>query len=549
MRRLDRLKYDVEKDREHTLKTLNVNDNAQVVVELKSDEELKQEEQNKVNLPADSIDPNSTTKSSAQELGIDVDETENIRSVIMHKEEDPEFLERFNVDVNWTIAEMLSKLKQFMGIPEESERRLRKELDNTLIVKEELGNQLKIYPEFMEGGVRLKLENGRFPAIEELALTVALYGNIDFQLRFYFKKESTIAEGKAKICKEFGLEPHQYKLWRVDGYEEPQYIVKKERQIWAKNHIANGDFLILKNEEDILPDEQCVIDIHETSTGIPNDCKSIGHVKVKDSDTIDDLKEAILNMEEYRDKTELAGLSTDKVRLRMRSRNMFFGKIYREKNKTLKQLKIKSGLHLVVQFLTEPEELRNNEIILLIRKRDIPTRDYHEFIEFKYTFGKPFPTIINLREQLSERLSVEPGNLSVAKYIPHIYDWRYWDPNQEIERKIKNKKGKGKKGKKNKAQEENKQEKPQEKKDNKDQVELKKLSELDLRSAPFLLSEGDILGVRDDTEEGADKDDFQTEADIENRKKLEEIDKLAKETKNTGKKGDYNVAFQIYTDF
>jgi len=39
-------------------------------------------------------------------------------------------------------------------------------------------------------------------------------------------------------------------------YDEPEYKVKKERQIWEKNHILNGDVLILKSENDILPDEQ-----------------------------------------------------------------------------------------------------------------------------------------------------------------------------------------------------------------------------------------------------------------------------------------------------
>jgi hypothetical protein len=178
---------------------------------------------------------------------------------------------RFNVDLDWTIEEMLSKLKQFMGIQEDEERRLRREFDNSLIVKEELGVKLREYEEFQEGGDRLKLEYGRFPAIEELSLTVSLYGNNDLMLKFYFKKESTIAEGKQEICKEFGVDPYKYRLWRTDMYDEPQYVVKKERQIWEKNCIANGDYLILKNEDDLMPDEQVVIDIHETKTGFPND--------------------------------------------------------------------------------------------------------------------------------------------------------------------------------------------------------------------------------------------------------------------------------------
>lgn len=251
-------------------------------------------------------------------------------------------------------------------------------------------------------------------------------------------------------------------------YEEPQYIVKKEKQVWAKNHITNGDFLILKSEQDILPDEQVIIDIHETKTGVPNDCQNIGHVKLRDSDTIDDLKEAIIEMEEYRDKPEVANIDIEKIRLRVRSRNLFFGKIFREKNKTLKQLKIKSGVHLVVQFLSEPEDLKNNEMVLLVRKRDIKNMSYHDFIEFNYSFEKAVPTLEHLRLKLSEVVGIRAENIDVAKYIPHAYDWKYWDPNEDVEIKKKGK-GKQQKGKKKGKQTED----PKEEEDKK--VETEKL--------------------------------------------------------------------------
>lgn len=197
-------------------------------------------------------------------------------------------------------------------------------------------------------------------------------------------------------------------------------------------------------------------------------------------------------------------------------------------------MRIKSGVHLVVQFLSEAENLKNNEIILLLRKRNLATKDYHEFIEFKYVYNKVLPTLSHLRVQLSVALNIPPTEISVAKYIPHAYDWRYWDPNEEIEVK---KKKRGKKGKKNQNSEEEKK------------VEMKKMIELDLRTAPFLLSEGDILGVRDDTEEGAIEDDFQTEADIRNRERLEELKKLDKSIKDSSKKPTFNDPFKIYTDF
>ena len=72
-----------------------------------------------------------------------------------------------------------------------------------------------------------------------------------------------------------------------------------------------------------------------------------------------------------------------------------------------------------------------------------------------------------------------------------------------------------------------------------------------MRNTPFFLAEGDILGVRDSTEEGASTDDFQTLADIQNRERLEELKKLDKSTKEQmGKKSHANTdPFKIFTDF
>ena len=53
-----------------------------------------------------------------------------------------------------------------------------------------------------------------------------------------------------------------------------------------------------------------------------------------------------------------------------------------------------------------------------------------------------------------------------------------------------------------------------EKKGKKSKTEIKTpASEIDLRKIPFLLKDGDIVGIRVNTEAGADTDDFQTEAD------------------------------------
>ncbi len=53
-----------------------------------------------------------------------------------------------------------------------------------------------------------------------------------------------------------------------------------------------------------------------------------------------------------------------------------------------------------------------------------------------------------------------------------------------------------------------------EKKGKKAKTEVKTpASEVDLRKMPYLLKDGDIIGIRVNTESGAETDDFQTEAD------------------------------------
>ena len=74
--------------------------------------------------------------------------------------------------------------------------------------------------------------------------------------------------------------------------------------------------------------------------------------------------------------------------------------------------------------------------------------------------------------------------MSLCKYIPHKFQWDYFDSNQQVST------GKGKK------------------------KTLQKAGQIDLKSFPFLLKDGDILGVRLESENPDGNDDFQTEADL-----------------------------------
>ena len=74
--------------------------------------------------------------------------------------------------------------------------------------------------------------------------------------------------------------------------------------------------------------------------------------------------------------------------------------------------------------------------------------------------------------------------MSICKYVPHKFEWEHFDPNKQVSS------GKGKK------------------------KTLQKADKIDLKSFPFLLKDGDILGVRLESENIDKQDDFQTEADL-----------------------------------
>ena len=197
---------------------------------------------------------------------------------------------------------------------------------------------------------------------------------------------------------------------------------------------------------------------------------------------------------------------------------MFHGRILRDQTgeMTLKQLKIANNAQLVIQILAEPEFLEANSIILLACRRNIGFKTYGEKREVKFTYkAKQYPTLPELVDQCKIHLGLdESERVSLAKYVPHIFEWKYYDPKEEIVEK---------QGKKKK-------------------VEIKTpITNFDLRKFPFLLCDGDIIGVRVDSEEGAETDDFQTEADLlakEDFKIFQEQERIEKEKgRATGKNG------------
>ena len=130
----------------------------------------------------------------------------------------------------------------------------------------------------------------------EIVIKVAQKDKLEEANQFYLSADVTSKECKDLACKEFGVPPTGCTLFRVNGFDEPVFPLRKDKQPLTKSHIASGDLLILMNDADILPEDRLILHIHMTVSGLPDDSQYIDKIDVFKEFTLRDLKEAILLM-------------------------------------------------------------------------------------------------------------------------------------------------------------------------------------------------------------------------------------------------------------
>ena len=162
------------------------------------------------------------------------------------------------------------------------------------------------------------------------------------------------------------------------------------------------------------------------------------------------------------------------IRIREKTHAGFFGKIFRENNKTLKQHGIKDRASLVVQVLLEEEELGADDFVVTFSKRDSVTRTYTDTIQVKLTATR----INDLQLKALELYGNDDSTVStmkIAKHVPHQFEWKILDPDEELSLKQKKKTIKQRAG------------------------------DIDLKKPPLLFKDGDHIGV---LVSGSTVDDF-----------------------------------------
>ena len=92
------------------------------------------------------VDETETSQKVQKQLVFNVDDTLDIRTVIVNSELDKQVFERFQVKLDWTINKLTEFLADKLGL--QGEHRLRNLKDNRLFMKEEMQSLLEHYETF-----------------------------------------------------------------------------------------------------------------------------------------------------------------------------------------------------------------------------------------------------------------------------------------------------------------------------------------------------------------------------------------------------------------
>ena len=116
---------------------------------------------------------------------------------------------------------------------------------------------------------------------------------------------------------------------------------------FSKQNVSSGELLILKSDQDLSPNEKFKMGIHMTATGLSTDSQYLEDIEVPRELTLAELKDMLLDLASLA--PYAANLDNHAfIRIREKQSNGFFGRIFREGEKTLKQHGVKDRCSLVI---------------------------------------------------------------------------------------------------------------------------------------------------------------------------------------------------------
>lgn len=288
IRRIDRQVYNKDNPNiKNRLSDLKVVDGSALMIELKDPLEIEEQD-----------DVTKLKNISSSEERYDIDDTENIRTVIVNLESEKSNFERYQINIDWTLQQLTDYILAEKKL--EPPFKIRNLTTNRLFVREELDTKLRSYPDFQIGGARVQLEYGRYPSMSEMVILVSMKGDSKFYEPFYVSTNATVKELKEMVCKEFGgIDPTKHTLFRLNAMDEPTFPLRRDNVEINKCHVVSGDELVLQSNLDTKPEDKLQVNIHLTMSGQPEDSQYIDKIELSQQYTLRDLKDVVLCMKQF----------------------------------------------------------------------------------------------------------------------------------------------------------------------------------------------------------------------------------------------------------
>ncbi|CAE1293695.1 USP40 [Acanthosepion pharaonis] len=214
---------------------------------------------------------------------------------------------------------------------------------------------------------------------------------------------------------------------------------------------------------------------------------NVGTIEISKQASLEELKSQVLALPYF---SEQGVSSIHLLRLRLME-NKRLTTVLKGLNNSLQKLKLKTSCQIAVQILASEENLRSEELILTVQQRVCDKREYKEPVEVIWDTSQG-TSISDLEKTVSSQLIIPVENMMLAKHFPSRCEWLILNE-QPLQNNKKTQTARSKR---------KSQQKP------------------NIQSAPFFISDGDVIGAKNILEEPNDMNDFATEDDDLKRKEF-----------------------------
>ncbi|GAB1603571.1 ubiquitin carboxyl-terminal hydrolase 40-like [Argonauta hians] len=229
----------------------------------------------------------------------------------------------------------------------------------------------------------------------------------------------------------------------------------------------------------------------------------LGNIEMSKMKTLEELKGELMELPQLTSVTNY-----NYLRLKMMKDNEVKA-ILKGHNNTLLNLKFPDTCQLGVQILDSPENLRTEEILLMVMQRVCESREYKDPVEMVWDTGQG-NSIDHLKRTVASFLLIPEKDVLLAKYFPSKCEWTVLKDTNTLS---SSKKGPNRSRRKNQH----------------------KAS--CVQSNTYNIKDGDLIGVKNILEETGEMSDFSTAKDDEKKSLLKsQQDSLLKEDNSPDKK-------------